>query len=225
MTDSDNRAYTTHDAAAMLLPWYVNGSLDDEQREMVESHVAVCLSCRSELNIQHRIARVVQSRDATSVGADIGFAQLRQRIQPEHCTLLSRMRNWSSNKRSATALLWASGAAVAASVFMASPLLHDFGGPVSVPREFRTLSADNGHLDFRANSLRLVFSEGLDDKTRQDILHMINAVSITAPSSSGVLTVQVPDGELAPALALLRDRKEVRLAEPVFSAAETAGSN
>jgi len=192
---------------------------------MVESHVAVCLTCRSELYTQHRIARIIQSRDSTSVGADTGFAQLRERIQPKHRTLLSRVRNWSSNMLSAPAPVWASGVAIASLVFMALPLLHDFGGPVTVPGEFRTLSADNGHLDFRANSLRLVFSDGLDDKTRQDILHMIDAVSITASPSRGVLTVQVPDGELASALALLRSRKEVSLAEPVFSAAKTAGSN
>jgi hypothetical protein len=39
-----------------------------------------------------------------------------------------------------------------------------------------------------------------------------------------VLTVQVPEGELVQALAMLRARKEVRLAEPVYSATEAAGS-
>ena len=58
MTDSDNRAYVTHDSASMLLPWYINGSLDDEQRKMVDSHIAVCLTCRSELNTQRHIAEV-----------------------------------------------------------------------------------------------------------------------------------------------------------------------
>ena len=225
MTDSDNRAYATHDSVTMLLPWHINGSLDNEQRKMVDSHIAVCITCRSELNTQHRIAQIVQSRDTAAVVADIGFAQLRRRILPERRSLFSRVRDWSCSKLSAPAWVWASGVAVAASVLMALPLLHAPGGPATVPGEFRTLSADDGHLDFHANSLRLIFSEGLDDETRQDILHMIKAVAITAHSSRGVLTVQVPDGELAPALALLRDRKEVRLAEPVFSAAETARSH
>lgn len=224
MTDSDNRAYATHDSTTLLLPWYVNGSLDDEQRKMVESHVAVCLTCRSELNTQHRIARIVQSRDTTSVGADIGFAQLRRRIQPGRRALLSRVRNWLSVILHVPAVVWVCGIAVAASVGMVLPLLQDLGGPVTVPGEFRTLSADNGHLDFRANSLRLVFTEGLADETRQDILHRINAIAVTASSPHGVLTVQVPEGELAPALALLRDRKEVRFAEPVVTGPATAGS-
>jgi hypothetical protein len=209
----------------MLLPWYINGSLDDEQRKMVDSHLAVCLTCRSEFNTQRRIARMVQSRDSASVGADTGFSQLRRRIQPAHRTLFSHVRNWSGSKLSAPAWVWASGVAVAASVFMALPLLQDPGGPVTVPGEFSTLSAGDGHHDFRANNLRLVFTAGLDDATRQDILQQINAVSVTTHSSRGVLTVQVPDGELAPALALLRGRKEVRLAEPVFSATGAAGSH
>ena len=225
MTNSDNRAYATHDSATMLLPWYINGSLDDEQRKMVDSHIAVCLTCRSELSTQRRVAQVVQSRDTASVGADTGFAQLRRRIQPERRTLFSRVRDWSCSKLSAPAWVWASGVAVAASVFMALPLLHGLSGPVTVPGEFRTLSADDGHLDFHANSLRLVFSAGIDDKTQQDILHRVSAVAVTAPSSHGVLTVQVPDGELASALTLLRNQKEVRLAEPVFSAADTTGGH
>jgi hypothetical protein len=224
MTDSDNRAYSTHDSTALLLPWYVNGSLDDEQRKMVENHVAVCLTCRSELNTQHRIARFVQSRDITSVGADIGFAQLRRRIQPEQRTRLRRVRNWLRSRLPVPAIVWVFGVAVAASVLTVLPLLQEFSGPASVPGEFRTLSADNGHLEFRANSLRVVFAEGLDAETRQNILHMINAVEVTASSPRGVLTVQVPEGELVQALAMLRARKEVRLAEPVYSATEAAGS-
>jgi len=225
MTDSENSAYTTHDSALLLLPWHVNGSLDDEQRKMVDNHLAVCLTCRSELNNQRHIAKAVQSRDDASVGADIAFAQIRRRIQPEQRSLLSRVRDWTVSKLSAPAWAWASGAAVAASIIMALPLLHDPGGPATVPGEFRTLSADNSNLDFHANSLRLVFSAGIEDEIRQDILRMVNPVAVTAPSSRGVLTVQVPDGELASALALLRERKEVRLAEPVFSATETAGGN
>lgn len=225
MTDSDNRAYTTHDSAALLLPWYVNGSLDDEQRKMVDSHIAVCLTCRSEFNAQRRIAQIVQSRDTASVETDTGFAQLRRRIQPERRTLIKRLRDWRHSKLPAPTWAWASGVAVAASVFMALPLLHGLTGPATLPGEFRTLSADNGHLGFEANNLRLVFSDGLADETRQAILRMVNPVAVTAPSSRGVLTVQVAEGELASALALLRDRKEVLLAEPVFSATTTTGSD
>lgn len=225
MTDSDNRAYATHDSTALLLPWFINGSLDDEQRKMVDSHLAVCITCRSEINTQRLVAEVIQSRNAASVGADIAFAQLYRRIQPERRTLFSRVRDWSRSMLPAPALVWASGVAVVASVFMALPILHESGGIATVPAEFRTLSADGGHFDFHANSLRLIFSEGLDDEIRQDILRIVNPVAVTAPSSRGVLTVQVANGELASALALLRDRKEVRLAEPVYSAAETAGSD
>ena len=225
MNDSDNRAYATHDSATMLLPWYINGSLDKEQRKIVESHIAVCLTCRAEFNAQRRIAQLVQSRDTASVGADTGFAQLRRRIRPERRTLFSRARDWSCSKLRAPAWAWASGIAVAASVFMALPLLHGLNGPVNMSGSFRTLSADNGHLGFHANNLRLVFSEGLEDETRQAILRKVNPVAVTTPSPRGVLTVQVADGELASALALLRDQKEVLLAEPVFSAAETAGSD
>lgn len=225
MTDSDNHAYTTHDSTLVSLPWYVNGSLDEEERRMVDEHLAVCLTCRSELNTQQRIARTIQSRNTASVEVDAGFAQMRQRIQPKTRTLLSRVRDCSCSKLSAPAWAWASGIAVAASLFMAVPLLHDTVGPANTPGEFRTLSAVDGHLDFQENSLRLVFSAGLDDNTRRDILRSIHAVAVSPPSSRDVLTVQVPDGKLTAALALLRERTEVRLAEPVFNATGTAGSH
>ena len=76
-----------------------------------------------------------------------------------------------------------------------------------------------------ANSLRLVFTETTGEAIRQDILQSVNAIAVTAPSPHGVLTVQVPEGELASALALLRKRDEVYLAEPVFSAGAADASD
>jgi len=209
----------------MLLPWYINGSLDCEQQELVDEHLAVCLTCRSELHTQRRIAQLVQARCDASVGAEIGFAEVCKRIRPAHRTLLGRVRDLSRNTPHIQAGMWVSGAAIAASIFMALPLLHDLGEPAIAPGEYRTLSATDDHLDIRENTLRLMFSTSIADGIQQDILREINAVAVSSASPGGVLTVRVPAGELDSALALLRNRSGVRLAEPVYINHESTGGD
>ena len=120
---------------------------------------------------------------------------------------------------------WAAGIAVIVTIAVILPLLYPSGTEVSAPATYRTLSAGDDQPVFPANSLRLVFTEATGEASRQDILRSVNAIAVTAPSPRGVLTVQVPEGELASALALLRERDEVYLAEPVFSTGAADGSD
>ena len=39
----------THHEAESLLPWFVNGTLDDEERRQVAQHLEDCAHCRSEM--------------------------------------------------------------------------------------------------------------------------------------------------------------------------------
>jgi anti-sigma factor RsiW len=40
---------TTHDHALEQLPWFLNGTLEDDERREVEAHLATCVECRAEL--------------------------------------------------------------------------------------------------------------------------------------------------------------------------------
>ena len=44
-----------HDAIWLLIPWYVNGRIDDQQRARVDAHLRTCQACQDELLTQQQI--------------------------------------------------------------------------------------------------------------------------------------------------------------------------
>jgi Putative zinc-finger len=48
MTESDEKIVDLH-PTTLLLPWYVNGSLSEQERRQVEAHLATCAECSKEL--------------------------------------------------------------------------------------------------------------------------------------------------------------------------------
>jgi hypothetical protein len=50
-----------HEEAAMLLPWYVNDTLDDAERRRVEQHIESCPRCRDDLELLANVRRAVHS--------------------------------------------------------------------------------------------------------------------------------------------------------------------
>ena len=38
-----------HDQARELLPWFANGTLDEDERKSVADHLRACSGCRSEI--------------------------------------------------------------------------------------------------------------------------------------------------------------------------------
>ena len=59
-----------------LLPWYVNGTLDGEERAMVEKHLKECLACRNELEEMEALHVVVQAHASASNESSPGQAGL-----------------------------------------------------------------------------------------------------------------------------------------------------
>jgi len=45
-----------HSTTQELLPWYVNGTLDAHERQIVDEHLLVCAECRAELESESRMA-------------------------------------------------------------------------------------------------------------------------------------------------------------------------
>jgi anti-sigma factor RsiW len=44
-----------HDQAEELLPWYVTGQLDADDRALVEQHLSSCPHCRRQLAVERRM--------------------------------------------------------------------------------------------------------------------------------------------------------------------------
>jgi hypothetical protein len=75
-----------------LLPWYVNGTLKDEDREWVDR----CLASESDARAELEWYRGLQSSIAQSVSipSDLGLARTLQRIRADRPTLSTRIQGW-----------------------------------------------------------------------------------------------------------------------------------
>ena len=66
--------------ALELLPWYANGTLEGEERELVARQVLASLTCRKELERLRRLHQLMQRDDAEAAATDREFERLMARI-------------------------------------------------------------------------------------------------------------------------------------------------
>lgn len=222
-----------HSDIVLLLPWYVNQSLSTDERQQVDQHLKYCLVCRRELQTLHKLAAAVQQAADLDVAAEASFAGLRAKMQTasqlprtEQADSL-RKKLSGANVKLFTARhgFWriasntGKGLAIAASLLLvALPAAMQYLRPAHTIDYF-TLSAakpDAGP----TGQLRVVFAKNLAEKDIDAALSQINGVRVDGPNSVGAYTVKIatgkPDTDMAGALALLRGRQDVILAEPIL---------
>jgi hypothetical protein len=71
-----------HDEALALLPWRVNGSLDDAEAARIDEHLRICAACRRESEAERRLYDSIRS-DVSSVdhAPQASFEKLWSRIE------------------------------------------------------------------------------------------------------------------------------------------------
>ncbi|MEO7009989.1 MAG: zf-HC2 domain-containing protein, partial [Caldimonas sp.] len=70
-----------HRAIELLLPWYVNGSLEPDETAEVEAHLHACATCQTELAWQHRLCAAAPPDADRCV--DDGWSALQHRLSAE----------------------------------------------------------------------------------------------------------------------------------------------
>jgi hypothetical protein len=209
-----------------LLPWYVNGTLAQPERQGVEAHLAECLRCQEEERACRRTAEaVLKTGDAAPSPHPVQFQRLLARVE-EH----ERAGRPPGRRRPGAALvaLLAGGPRPlrAALIAQAAVILLLVGlqawqalrpspsaGPA--PAGFTTLS-DPGPPPAPAPRLRIMFSPGTTEREIRELLLAIRGEIKAGPSPIGLYTVEVPAGSdpLAAVLTRLRSEPQVTFAEP-----------
>lgn len=214
-----------HERVWGLLPWYVNGTLSQRERERVEAHLEACSRCQEEAQACRRTAEAIRSAgEAAPTPHPVQLQRVLARIDeaeaeetPKRFSRLgSRFGGWRAAPR---ALQGALMAQVAIILLLVGVLvwreLHPGPGDLPAPAVYRTLS-DAPPARQPARRLRLMFSP---DATERQVRHLVLDVRgrITdGPSALGVYTVEVPTGgdSLQAVLTRLRSEPQVMLAEP-----------
>lgn len=197
-----------HAEVVELLPWLVNGTLADDERSRVETHVHGCLTCYAALQQERRLAALIRGRSAGSVSAEQGFERLVSRIDGE-----APGRSRPRRRRYAVPAA-AAGVAVAVGVAVWAGL---GGAPSGGAPAYETLTRAEARAGPR---LDIVFAESLSEAGIRDVLGEIDATIVAGPTEIGRYTVRLDgartDAELAALIARLMRDGRVRFAGRSF---------
>ncbi|MDR3388792.1 MAG: zf-HC2 domain-containing protein [Rudaea sp.] len=78
-TSVANLGSSTHHVVQDLLPWHVMGTLDAEDRPLVDEHLRTCLICQRDIQ-WHEQMRAAHEEPIPALDAERAFASLRMRL-------------------------------------------------------------------------------------------------------------------------------------------------
>ncbi|MBI3154140.1 MAG: hypothetical protein HYZ20_01885 [Burkholderiales bacterium] len=191
-----------------LLPWYVNGTLGDEDRAWVEDYLARDPQARAELEWQQSLrSRMLEG--APRVPETIGLAKAMKLIRGDRPTWSERLSAFFAGfgMRPATALAAFAIVAVQGGVIVG--LLGDARDDAQEIRALRAVQADEGPL------LKLAFAPDTPEADIRMLLVEIGGQLVGGPGQLGDYYVRVAPGSEAQALEHVRGR-------PILQAASLA---
>jgi anti-sigma factor RsiW len=216
-----------HREAWELLPWYVNGTLENPELDAVQAHLGECEACREEAARCRQLAVAVQ---AASPGGRAPsperLARLLERIdRTERTAGGPAWRRWLGGtaarlrdalRTTAPPIRWVLAAQGALVVLLAAwGIWQAAAGGAPAYRTLADPSDPPGAVQAR---IRLVFADDTPERDIRALLRRIDGSIVAGPSLAGAYTVELADAAARPAaLDTLRASPGVRLAEPVLS--------
>lgn len=191
--------------ALELMPWYVNDTLEGEERELVGRQVLASLTCRKELERLRRLQQLIKRDDAEAVATDRAFERLMARIHAS-----------GAPPRLAAAggpgFAWMRFA-LAASVVAAVSALFWWGSraPSTPPHTYETLT-NSQPADAAAVRLRVLFAPGVTGPEQRELLASHGLTAVGPQAKDGVVTLAFPAGaDRAAIVAALKQDPRIRL--------------
>lgn len=193
-----------YETAWELIPWYVNGSLPEDEAELVRHQARVSPQFAAEVARQHDLAQQVATVDPSEAPVDRSWEKLRAQIDAEAAARapVPQSKGWFAGLRGGYAL---GGLGVAACVLLAVILFQPIGD------DYQTLTsgADADH----AVKFQLAGDLAEDDLTQLLAAHDLTLLD--GPSETGVYTAAAaPEADLATAAQALMATSEVLFAAP-----------
>jgi anti-sigma factor RsiW len=197
-----------HREFQLLLPWYATGRLDADDQARMEAHLDGCPECQADLRAERRLADEVAS---LPVEVEQAWASMVQRMEARPQRRAANL--WWKPRR-----LWRVGApwlgwvvAAQAALFL---LVVALWPRTPQPAVYHTLSAPQA---MASGNIVVLFRPQTTEQAMREILKASDARLVDGPTAAGAYVLQAPGAERPVALARLRARPEVVLAEPIDS--------
>ena len=229
MREREDHGERSHQRVWELLPWYVNGSLAQPERERVEAHLAACRRCEEEVRACRRTAaEIAGAGEVAPSPHPIQFQRVLARIEESEREERRHGGGWrilspfralvQATPRPLRGALVAQAAVIFLLVgFLAWDTLRLIPpASGSSPAIYRTLSAP-APAPVPTFRLRVMFSPQATEREIRGLLLGIRGEITAGPSPLGLYTVEVPAAgdPAAGVLARLRSEPQVTFAEPV----------
>jgi hypothetical protein len=216
-----------HHEVAALLPWYVNETLPERDRQRVETHIGSCTICREDLTAQQRICAAIEAEPAIDYMPVASLKRLQARLdaaQTESAEAFSpppeapvpRGLAWRGWMAASIAV-----AAVTAAVLTADRWMQVETHPIQP--NYRTVT--NATPRPPGEVIRAVFSPAITLVELQTLLDEAQLRIVSGPSEAGVYSLASKSTlPVRASLALLRQHAAVRFAEGTLPESESGNS-
>lgn len=175
-----------HQEIDLLLPWYVNDTLDPLEHDRVSAHVATCTSCRESVSLLMDVQAAVARNKATPIIPEPRVTALLDAI-----AVRDTVRHRYANAR-----IFLAAAGITA-LLIATLVLTNTSKAPHVPNTFETATSnlDSAAMDY---VLSIRFESGSSRADQELVLQDINARDISGGSEIGAfrVIVQLPAASL-----------------------------
>ena len=199
----------THKVVDVLLPWFVNGTLDGDERELVEQHLGQCKRCQQEVQwLQELQAACVA---AAAPGASPAANQLHQRLtllRPRQGAAGRSQARWPILQPWSRVIMVAQLAVIVLLGAVVAAMSADHGTP------YRTLGAADSAGPATA-SLVVVFDPSTTELDLRRMVRAVGARIVDGPTQANAYLLDVPPEAREQALRTLKAERRVVLVEPL----------
>jgi hypothetical protein len=203
-----------HHEVSGLIPWYVNGTLDERGRRKVDAHIGVCAVCSDDLVVQRRLFSAMDSATTVDYMPIPSLRRLQARLdvlpaQEAAPAMPAAARTPGQTTWRTWMAASVSGAVVAVGLLAADRWIQF--DERSAPN-YRTVTSSAPRP--RDEVIRAVFSPNITLVELQSILQEAQLRIISGPTEAGVYSL-ASDSDLPvrSSLELLRRHSTVRFAE------------
>ena len=190
------------EALDLLLPWYVNGTLEGEERRQVEAYVARSSHARDEVELLRALRRQVKDEAIESSPGELGLQRLKRQMKQEAAQTGDKM----AGRTITIASFWRPLAVAACLVVMVQAGVMvgvgGFGGPDG---DVTTASGGSPAV------LQVTFAPDATEQQIRDVLQQAGASIADGPTALGVYNLRLVGAEASvdEALATLRASGDV----------------
>ncbi|WP_019833522.1 zf-HC2 domain-containing protein [Sphingomonas sp. PR090111-T3T-6A] len=196
-----------------LLPWYVTGQLDPEDRLQVEAHLAECEECRAELMLERKLGGEVAR---LPIGAGLDWEAFSRHLDPApppaapEGRVLPMIRRALARPGRTGWFLSAQAAFIAALAVLIVPVLRPAPAPYHALGAAPTPANGNAIVIFRPDT---------SEQALRETLNANGARLVDGPTAADAYVLHLPAERRDAVIARLRADHDIVLAEPINAGA------